>query len=334
MKTLGASLCIFSAMVGAGFASGREILSFFTQYGAFSWVLLIFAIAGLMFLMHRVMTQETALSTSATGCAGKLGRLLTLLLSFATAGGMTAATGEIAALTLPISGARLFGMLSTLVLCQLLSKQSVQLLHALGWLLLPSLLLAVALCLGCKTASLPSSIPYPNPSQRFWELIAAMGYAGMNTALSVQVLHETAKRCPGSTRQTAIGSGLLIGGLLALFNWAFLPYASQFHTTALPTVMLLRSYGKLGFYLSAAVLYLAAISTLIAVLRTLNVLFAPHMPRQGGRIICLIVLIAAFFGFENLIATAYPTLGILCWIPLCWPIHKKKPQNAAFSLKQ
>ena len=29
-------LCVGAAMVGAGFASGREIMRFFSQYGAFS----------------------------------------------------------------------------------------------------------------------------------------------------------------------------------------------------------------------------------------------------------------------------------------------------------
>ncbi len=333
MKPLAASLCIFSAMVGAGFASGQEIFSFFTQYGTFSWVLLACAVAGFIFLIHRVMTQKTALDVSVPRFAGNLGKLLTLLLSFAIAGGMTAAGGEIAALTLPISGARLFGMLSALVLSQLLSKKSFRSLNTLGWLLFPSLLLAAVLCLCCKTDPIPPSIPYPNPPRMLWGLMASMSYAGMNTALSVQILRETAMRCPGSTRQTALGSSMLIGGLLALFNRAFLPHASQFYATALPTVMLLRSYGKPGFYLSAAVLYLATISTLIAVLRALNVLLAPHFPQQGGRIICLIVLIAAFFGFENLVAKAYPLLGFCCWILLCWPIHKKKPLDAALSLK-
>ena len=36
-------LCAAAAMVGAGFASGREIMQFFSVHGPFSWALAAFA---------------------------------------------------------------------------------------------------------------------------------------------------------------------------------------------------------------------------------------------------------------------------------------------------
>ena len=47
--------CAAAAMVGAGFASGREIMRFFSQYGAFSWALVIFAALVTAWMLRRML---------------------------------------------------------------------------------------------------------------------------------------------------------------------------------------------------------------------------------------------------------------------------------------
>ncbi len=93
--------CVGAAMVGAGFASGREIMRFFSQYGAFSWALVIFAALVTAWMLRRML----ALS----GVQSRLTKGLLYLFSLAVGGGMTAAAGELWALTVPVHHARTLG---------------------------------------------------------------------------------------------------------------------------------------------------------------------------------------------------------------------------------
>jgi uncharacterized membrane protein YkvI len=106
-----------------------------------------------------------------------------------------------------------------------------------------------------------------------------------------------------------VGCGLLTALLLGLGNAALLPHAGTLSDAALPAVILLRAYGKVGYYLAAAVMYLAASTTLIAVLRGLLTLTAPFLPRWRKTLIGLLVLAVSLLGFQDIVGAAYPVLG-------------------------
>ncbi len=114
--------------------------------------------------------------------------------------------------------------------------------------------------------------------------------------------------------------GLLTALLLGLGNAALLPHAAALSDAPLPTVFLLRAYGKPGYYLSAAVLYLAASTTLIAVLRELMTLSAPYLPKRKRPLMGLCVLAVSLLGFEDIVGKAYPVLG---WAYLMLLVKKR-----------
>lgn len=333
MATRRMAVCIVGAMVGAGFASGREIVSFFTRYGSFSWVLIGIAAAGIVFLMLRVMRSSRAGMEGLFPAGGWAGRTLLTVLLFSTAGGMAAAAGEITALTLPLQRARLLGMAATTAMCYGLSRRPLRALSILGWLLMPILLIGIALCL--RSAEQPSSSggTWPGWAACLSGIGMALGYAGMNVTLAAQVLCEAGSRCSaGRCCRVAAWTGGIIGSLLLLCNAAFLPHMPALENAALPSVQLLRRYGKAGFYLSALMLYLAIVTTQIAVLRALDALLGRTRLRLRGEIICLGTLGMGLCGFEKLVAVAYPFLGMLCWAGICWPVKNEKGKTAPCDL--
>ena len=290
-------LCIAAAMIGAGFASGREIMQFFSLYGSFSWVLVILA-AGVTALMLRLMLARQRETLPA-------GRALLFLFSLAVGGGMTAAAGELWALTVPVRYARILGSVITLAACLCLAGGSLRSMAWLGRILLPLLLSVLVLCLRVPGASPKKS------SINIWEgilaMINAVGYCGLNGMTAAGVLNSSWSRKEQTGISLAVG--LLTALLLGLANAALLPHAETLSDAALPTVSLLRAYGKLGYYVSAAVLYLAASTTLIAVLRGLMTLSAHYIPRYRKSLVGLSVLTISLLGFEDIVGKAYPALG-------------------------
>ena len=294
---------IIGAMIGAGFASGREIMSFFSRYGAWSWPLILWNVgwtAGMMGLLLRFSDENECFMTGRAGCIW-----LTALLSFA-AGGMTAAAGELTALTAPVRYARPLGGVAALVFCLLMSRRALKASAILARLLIPGLLIALISCLRVPASGAAQTARIAQLPGAF---LRAAGYAGLNVTLSLGVLLDAGRgKSIGQKRKMIILSGIALLAAAGLCNAALTPHSGAMGRAALPTVLLLRSYGKTGYYLSAAVLYLAVISTLIAALRGMRALIPGPL---GLPIAGLLSLAASLIGFQDLVEAAYPALGLI-----------------------
>ncbi len=308
---------ITAAVVGAGFASGREIMQFFSQYGALSWILILFSAVLMALLLFWLMKNDAAMADLNRTASF---RILWILLYGAVSGGMISASGELSALTIPIHYARLLGMAVTLMLCVKLSNGTIRELGRLGRGLIPGMAVLFFLCMLFQKKAAPS---FSFSAKAF---LHAAGYCGLNAVLAAAVTAQAGKdKTPREKRGITIFSGLIFGSLLALGNGALLPYRTELHSAALPMVMLLRNYGKAGFYLSALVLYLAVATTLIACLRGMQAL----LPGKRKDIwAALIAAMGALMGFQDIVAKIYPVLGWLCLMSLLVPsILKKFSQN-------
>lgn len=302
--------CVAGAMIGAGFASGREIMQFFSQYGPFSWGLALAAAVFSGALMLRLMA-----------CAPHRGLMpaASFLLLAVTGGAMTAASGELAALTVPLPHARSLGGFLTLLLALFVSRKKLELFGRFGKALLPLLIASFLLCLrlpGCSPADDNPSLPHI-----LLGFFQVLGYCGLNVLLCGGVLQEAAKRRRDRKRFVFCACGMLFL-LLLLGNAALLPHRHSLRHAALPLVMLLRAYGKGGYYLSAAVLYLAIFTTLTAVLRGMSVLF----PKWKAGWTILLCAAASLAGFEEIVSGAYPLLGGLAAALI---LSQKQPRGAA-----
>jgi uncharacterized membrane protein YkvI len=305
-------LCVVAAMVGAGFASGREIMRFFSRYGAFSWALVIFAALVTAWMLRRMLALG--------GVQSRLGKGLLCLFSLAVGGGMTAAAGELWALTVPVQHARTLGSIMTLTLCLWLAGGSLRGMAWLGRVLIPFLLAVLALCLRVSGDDRQKSVTL---GDGVLAVLSVAGYCGLNGMTASGVLGGPRPRREQNGISAAVG--FLTALLLCLGNAALLPHAAVLSDAPLPTVFLLRAYGKPGYYLSAAVLYLAASTTLIAVLRELMTLSAPYLPKQKRPLIGLCVLAVSLLGFEDIVGKAYPVLG---WAWLGLLLLRKRSMDA------
>ena len=291
---------IVSAMVGAGFASGREIMHFFSRYGALSWGLCALA-AGLMggltsWIMRDGFEMEKA---------PWLGKALILPLFAVTGGAMTAAAGELVALSIPLRHVRTLGGLLTLGASVLASRKSVSVLSIIGKILVPLMLVAFFFC-AHLTAEQDTAFSPPSLGIALLELL---GYCGLNMTLSIGVICEARQQQTERNKRKIIAlSAVLLFILLLAGNAALLPHVGTLNRASLPVVMLLRNYGKLGFYLSVIVLYLAVFSTLTAIVQTMQPLLPRLIPWRNAAVGSLCGLVS-LMGFEEIVGTAYPLLG-------------------------
>ena len=140
MAAVSVALALLSGVVGAGFASGREIVRFFAMHGRMAFAAAVCALLMLHVLFLRLPAQlaRYGAGTLPQLCIQRFGRRfgalcggLFLLLAAITGGAMLCACAELGALVLPVRHAYGLTLIFTLLLAVLLAA------HGLDGLALP-----------------------------------------------------------------------------------------------------------------------------------------------------------------------------------------------------
>lgn len=295
-----ACLC---AVIGAGFASGRELMSFFTCYGPFSWVgigLTVLAMGSLCLLILHA-PQERLWQSPA-------GRIAFSLLLCLTAGAMTCAAGELFCLLWPFSGGYVVGVVITLGLSLFMAGKGLETLKSTGRVLVPCLFAVFAM--GCLLP--PHETLHAAPSKSSMMIAKALAYAGLNMTLAAPALAEIAPQTDLKERRlTSFLFACMLLVLIVIGNVMLLKQPQLIHAP-LPTVELMRHYGRTGFILCGSTLYAAVFSTLLAAQLGLRRLWLPRFKAFTFPVICAASLLFALFGFEQLVDELYPFSGWSC----------------------
>jgi len=317
MRFARVALALVGAVIGAGFASGREVMRFFVQYGGWGYAGAALAAAAMGALALRVMrlaAQSGArtfgdLSRNLLGNAGgAVGAALFVALLAATGAAMLSGAGELAAIVLPIGPAYAAGYYGMMLCALLVAWRGMGGLAACGGALVP-----LCCCLYVPLIALPAAAEgVVLPPVAHWQALPmALSYAALNIALAAGLLCESGPELDGGEqRRAALTGALALGSLLMLAVVTLRRGPGELRDAALPMVALAARLGKAGFYLVAGVLWLAMLSTLATALRGLFM----QMPARwsasmrwiapGG---CCFAL--GLLGFDSLVGAVYPVLG-------------------------
>jgi uncharacterized membrane protein YkvI len=322
-------------VIGAGFASGQELLQFFACYGI--WGLLGVVAAGWGFAYLGSHVLDMGYQLGATGyyqilyqvCGRRIGSALdacTVVFLFGGLCIMLAGTGAVAQdfLDLPY----LAGVAAMALLLLLTTARGVDCIATVNLLIMPLLILAT---LGAGIYSLwyhgsaeflqeLQNIPQP-PFSWHW-LGSSMQYLSYNLVLGATILaplgRMTAKK---SVRRAGGWSGGILLGLLSLWiTVLLLTHYEQLAVSEVPMLELSLIQHPWNYWLYAGVLlgamYTTAIASLYGTAEKLSRQF--YLPLQTAILFILpVALLFSQFGFSRLISILYPIFGLLsCWFTL------------------
>lgn len=327
-QNLASALACTGAVIGAGFASGREIVVFFAQYGIHAWWLI--ALAGLLMGLLCALCMFSARRCNCAECWCRLfpgkaaaAQLCSLVLMIITAGSMISAAGHMISLLWTCEWAYALGAAGTLWLAWLLSQKSLKPLETasaiLTLLLAAGLVAAMRLPTGSKV-----SLSFSETPDLLCAALRAAGYAAMNMTLAIGVVCQ----CAVHTRRVANAAGLFSGIMMVLMAVSCLLYSRhpEIMNADFPLVQLLNGYGRTGFTVSAALLYLSVFTTLTAILvglRTAVKTYFSHFWAQAG--VCLILPAAvSCIGFSGIVESIYAPAGLVCLAAVYAPLLRKQ----------
>lgn len=331
MAAITTALALLGGVIGAGFASGREILRFFAGHGRMAGAAIACALMVMLALFIRLpaLMQRHHADTLLSLCRIRLGRRfgafcgwLFLLLCAVTGAAMLAACAELGALMLPVRHAYALSLVFSLAVSLLLAFLG------LSSLALPGALLAVLLVLLlARLWALPAGeacfLPAMTPDLPVRASLDGAAYGALSSAQLAGVLAQLGKEAPRVRLRAAALFTLLFGFILSLGTAVCQRHMPALIHQPLPFVYLSRTLGFSGYMLVALCMYAAALSTLCAMLRAL---MPPGGGLRHGVWAALGCLAPALMGFDAIIAHGYPLLGALCaglLLVLCLPVCQK-----------
>lgn len=329
-KEHSAVLACVGAVIGAGFSSGREIVSFFTQYGVHGWWLIALAVLVMTALCALCMRMAQAADPNwiSVVYGGKTAQLCSMILLVLTAGAMISAAGHMIALLWAHPWAYAAGVLGTLLAARRMGAGSLKPLNLVSAVLTLALLCALMASL----VKLPTESVQLSPAVDWKTLAAAavraVGYAAMNMMLAIGVVCRSA----GQARGIGITSGLfgwIIGMLLLVSQCVYSRYPSS-GQTPFPMIALLADNGRKGYLFSVALLYLSVITTLASVLCALGTAVEVRTSRRELQWLLVLGLPLAVsgIGFEGIVDRFYAPAGLVCLVcvfaPMLWRLKKSK----------
>lgn len=312
------ALTLLAGIVGAGFASGREIVRFFASHGVAAAAAVISACAALPFFFLRLCARMDAVQVSGVFalCRARFGaRLgavcgaLFFLLCAITAGAMLAACAELGALVLPLRHAYALTLAGSLLLALFLARRGIRgvaLSGAALLVLLPVLLLRL-LALPVGEACF---LPAMSPDLPVRAVADGVSYAALNAALLLGA-SPLLLSLPREMRTRGIFLFcFFFAMLLALGCAVCLRHMQTVAGHPMPFVELSRRLSG-GYLLLAACMYAAALSTLATMISAMLGML-PLAPLPAALMISALLVALALVGFGVIVQSAYPVLGAVC----------------------
>ncbi|WP_322995864.1 hypothetical protein [Castellaniella sp.] len=319
-----------SVIIGGGFASGQEVLQFFTNFGL--WGVAGTLVSGLLFAflgmqVARMGTQLHAHSHKVVLDAifgQRLGSIVDLALIFFLFGvgvAMLAGTGSLFRehFELPVLAGGLFmAVLVSLTLC-LNVQRIVDLISSVTPLLLALVIVLVIYALVRSDTSVATlnalAATQEDRAAPNWFLGGVL-YASFNIAVGfplLAVLSGSSNNLHNTTRGGILG-GVGLGVLILLLNIGLFANLDQIQGAEMPTVLLAKTLNPWLGWLMMLSLCCMIYSTAVGMFFAFSARFAdPETPKF--RVISIVSTFVglglSFAGFTTLVGTVYPLLGYL-----------------------
>ena len=330
-------------VVGAGFATGQEVLQFFAAFGNYG--LFGIAVATILFILFGYIIMSLGYKLYAKShlevikhCGGKvLGRSMDLLITFFLFGSLTAMLAGTGALFAQQFGIPAFvGNILMVIITAITVMAGINgVINSIS-VIVPFLLISVvgislfSVFSASPNTSIEITINGGNGLIRHW-LWSAVLYVSYNTVVSTAIL---APLGAAAKNEKVIFRGSLLGGLglglgmLAIFL-ALRGEISTIQGLEVPLIQIAGNIGRTIAIIYAIVLIAEVYTTAVGSMFGFSARLNERLRYRKRTIIIttgIAALLASFFGFSNLVKILYPLVGyggIVLLICLLWNWRKK-----------
>lgn len=312
---------MFGSIVGAGFASGKEVWFYFAQFG---WVCFpLIALAGaLLFLLgytflefgkrHGIETVQQ-MNNKMFGKFGILGEIIFIFSNFILLSAMFAGANSLFDIVLSQDLYR-FASVFTAVIAVLISWLGFEKMIKINLAVVPAMVLIIAVAfIYCVFHADGFTVPLTNGGERVLSAIffcilyvcSNLFFAGFIFA-RLGAKHSKKINLAGS----AVGAGFMVLCLLGMVISIYLnPYSSM---SDMPLVYIASSISHTFGIFTLIVVWVGIATTAVSLVYTISIWLEKytHNFKLCSIAVCIICLIISGLGFGAIVSYCYPVLGI------------------------
>jgi uncharacterized membrane protein YkvI len=321
-----AAATYIGTVIGAGFATGQEMLQFFVRFGVMGFVGLTLAAAMFIFFGFVIMDMGRRLDARSYReiihfSGGRvLGTVIDAIITFFLFGSLTvmiAGTGALFEQQFHLAG--ILGNM-TMALCTVVAVLSGLngVINSMSFVV-PILLISV---IGISAFSLTQSPPdWLSPGQAegglitHW-LLSAILYVSYNTVMAIAVLAPLGAKAgeQRTIKKAALMGGLGLGAASAAIFLALSGVYSKAADLEVPMLLIASALSSLGQIVFAVILFTAVYTTAVGALYGFvsRITDMEQFPRRAKLITVIATaaaLLASQFGFSNFVQYLYPLVG-------------------------
>lgn len=324
-KSLQVALTFIGTVVGAGFASGREVMQFFTRFGFWGPLLIILSTVFFVWIGAKVMLLSASLNAKSYEDLNKylfgekVGRWvshLMLLILLGVNAVMLAGAGSIFSGNLNLSYQS--GLLITMFACFMLLRRGMNAILTINTFVVP-MMIGFTVFLVVETLRHPSSVHWltaPNESSPWAAWLSPFLYAAFNLSMSQAVLVPLGASIGNKKilRRGAWIGGIGIGVLLLAGHVAMatrMPGIMQFE---LPMAGIARELGAWLHWIYIFLIFMEIFTTLVADIFGLTLQLEERTGASQWMLTAMLLLLCFLvgqFGFGPLLDNLYPMFGLL-----------------------
>lgn len=326
-------------IIGAGFASGQEILRFFTIYrfDGFLGIIIasiLFVVFGtIIFNISHKIKRKSYNDFLNYVCGKKAGLIVDILLTvflFGTLNVMLSATGALfyEYFGLPYY----FGIILTVIPAFIIVVKGIKSILEVNFIIAPIMVITViiisSLCLYYHADSdLIRNLHYEDDNTYKW-LMSSLLYVSYNIILATPILVPLGREIKNKkvlTRGIAIGA-VVMGILILILNTVILNHIEQDSLYQIPMLYIIEPFSKFIKYAFIVILWLEIFTTIISNLFGLcsRIQAAVKMDfKLIVSIICVMSLFISRLDFKTLLSILYPTFGFITLLFILFLIIKQ-----------
>lgn len=329
-ETFTIALVIVGALIGAGFASGQEIYSFFYSYGSIGIIGIVITCSLISFAIYKSLKII---------CTNKINNYDEFLRVFIKNEKVTKAINMILNILLLVTfyimiagfGAyfeqeikvnKIIGSSILAILTALVFFTSVKGVLKVSEYIVPVLIIFIVLIGGMNLLTINPEVEI-SVIKKGW-LLSSITYCSYNMILLIPVLISIRKQIikTENIKYIAILCGILMMTMSMLIYMLLMKADVEISTLEMPTVYVIRTffseYKTIYAFIILASIFTTAISIGIGFLQNVSKNKKSYAQLVG--FMCITSLIIANFGFSKLVNFVYPLFGYIGIIQLLWLI--------------
>ncbi len=321
---LNAVFVIIGTIIGAGFASGKEIFTFFNIYGGYGILGIFLAEFLIGFVIYKAF--KIIIKSSISGYSNFISTIITksafgnsvicnivnifLLISF-----IVMVAGFSAYFSQEFNLSYIFGAIIIGVLCFLTFSKSINGIVKVNKYFIP-FLIVIVLLLGVKNVASFSNFEFNTSFAKFPWFVGSLLYASYNLIIVIPILLSLNKYVctikKAKVVSISVSLFLLVTSLILFFvlnNFFF-----SIENVELPTVLIASKSGTIFQYTCGLAILIAIFTTAISS----GYSFLSYFNIQNKKLyiafsllLCIIAILLSNIGFSYLLNLLYPILGML-----------------------